>query len=248
MKKLFVVIGVILALLIPLNGYAVQPITPLEMIDAPTAEVVDHESVLVNFRVYENGGLLTKIVFGVINRLQLGLTMDIAKVIGRDQPELHQPQLDIKFRFFDGNVYVPALALGYNSQGYLYNELLKQYAHREKGLYLVASREIVDGLELHLGTNVYDFEKDIFYGFLGMSWLLGERFMTCFELDNIRNSDEVRVNFNLAAKFTDNLTMELAVRDMVVAANHSPDRVLKITYQTWLKNMVKSGTAKSDGK
>ncbi len=91
---------------------------------------------------------------------------------------------------------------------------------------------MIPDLEFHLGTNVYDFERDVIYGFLGVSFVFAEKFITVFEIDNIHNSVDARVNFGIGAKFTESLRMELAVRDLAKQTPVKPDRILKILYQT----------------
>ena len=54
---------------------------------------------------------------------------------------------------FDGTDILPALAAGYDNQGYLYQESTRDFLQLERGIYLVGSHEIfIPDFELHAGA------------------------------------------------------------------------------------------------
>ncbi|HOX24014.1 MAG TPA: hypothetical protein PLL10_11150, partial [Elusimicrobiales bacterium] len=57
-----------------------------ELIDTPTAEVLDYYGLLVRTRFMSDGGVLTGVGFGVLNRLNLGASATVDKMIGTDEP------------------------------------------------------------------------------------------------------------------------------------------------------------------
>src|SRR6185503_6570311 len=140
----------------------------------------------LSFRFYSNGGLLTKTAFGVFPRLNVGFGLDTERFIGRESVDLNRPTLNMKIRAYDGARNLPALALGYDGQGYFFNEAKDKYDQREKGLYGVGSGEIiVPGLSLHGGLNIYDFKTDDVYGFAGLQYSYMDVAGVIFEADNL---------------------------------------------------------------
>src|SRR5262245_26494247 len=94
-----------------------RPLT--DVIDIPTAEVLDHYGYRVSFRFANEGALQAKTLFGVFPRLNLGFSLDGERVIGTEDARMNEPTLNVKFRLFDGHKVLPALAIGYDGQGYV---------------------------------------------------------------------------------------------------------------------------------
>ena len=66
--------------------------------------------------------------FGVLQRLNLGASMQADRFIGTESSiKFVRPEIQVKFRFYDGGQYIPALALGYDGQGYFYDRVRKKY-------------------------------------------------------------------------------------------------------------------------
>jgi hypothetical protein len=203
----------------------------VELIDIPTAEVVDHYAANSSFRFYRDGGLLTKASFGVFPRLNVGFGLDAERFIGDRHVHLNRPTLNMKFRFFDGQRNLPAFALGYDGQGYFFDRSIDKYSQREKGLYLVGSGEIVvPGLSLHAGLNVFDFNKDPVYGFAGVHYLFQDVAGVIFEIDNgFHKARNTRFNIGGRYLVTPTFSIDLAGRDLW-AASRRPERIVRITY------------------
>lgn len=202
----------------------------IELIDTPTAEQVDHYGYFASFRMYTDGGVLTKAVFGVLPRVNIGFGLDIEKLIGQSSVDINRPSINLKLRFFDGEDYLPALALGYDGQGYFFNENTNKYIQREKGLYLAASNEyFMPNLELHGGGNIYDFKKDVLHGFAGLSYTYEDVVSFLFELDNIRLKSENRMNAGIRYFLTPTLAIDMVGRDLG-AAGRKAERIIKVNY------------------
>ncbi len=229
MKKFFfLVIGYWLTVNCPfLSAQAV------ELIDLPTAEVVDANHFNTNFRLYEGGGILTRMSFGIGKRVNIGISFDLTGFIGSDKVLIQRPELQFKYRFYDGKKNIPALALGYDQQGYRYglnkNTGEEEYIHREKGLYLAATQEMITNTEFHFGLNVHDFPADQFFGFLGASWAPSEDILFLTEIDNIRRFDETRLNLGLRYLNTPNLSIEAAFRNITRSTDN--ERIIRLNYQ-----------------
>jgi hypothetical protein len=203
----------------------------IEIVDTPTTEVLENDTLSISLRIYQNGGVLTKFLFSITHRINIGLSIDCDNVIGRERIDIHQPQMQIKIRFFDGNMYFPSLLFGYDSQGYVYDSLAQKYVTPQKGLYLVGAKEIfLPGLELHAGVNIYDFDKDTLYGFLGCTLkLLNDKLSILSEIDNIRNISEVRVNLGLRMSVAQNLAIEVSTRN-INKTSDMIERILRLYY------------------
>jgi hypothetical protein len=194
---------------------AVLPDT--ELIDIPTAGILDYYGFLVRTRVFSGGGVLSALSFGVLERLNLGASMIIDKLVGSGSPvKLVRPEIHVKFRFYDGGYYLPALALGYDGQGYFYDTDLKKYMEKERGLYLIGSREIgVSNLMAHAGFNISDFDDNLLYGFLGFNYTIEDKISLLVEYDEFFH-ESVNERFNIGTRIyiTPFFHLDLSVREI----------------------------------
>jgi hypothetical protein len=222
----------LLVLLSALTGVPARAAGPMTwLIDTPTAEVSDHYGYNLAFRLYSGGGVLTKTSFGIFPRLNLGFGLDAENFIGSDTVDVNPPTLNVRWRFFDGKRDLPALSLGYDGQGYFYNDATDKYVQREKGLYLVGSGEIVTpGLSLHGGGNIYDFNEDKVFAFGGLTYLHQDFVGLVFESDNIGGkARDIRLNGSLRAYITPSLSVDVGARDLWAASRES-ERIVLINY------------------
>jgi hypothetical protein len=207
----------------------------INVIDVPTAEVVDHYGYNVAFRFGREGALQTKTAFGVLPRLNLGFGLDAEQVIGRGDSRMNKPTLNVKFRLFDGRRALPALAIGFDDQGYVWNKTLDEYEQREKGLYLVASNEIgVPNLNLHVGMNHYDFHHgDTTRGFFGFGYTYEQLVGLMAEWDHATNWRERRINFGLKYYVSPVFTVDAIGRNIPKFPDskaRETERILRLVY------------------
>src|SRR5262245_13249070 len=109
----------------------------IEVIDIPTADILDPITFATTFRLYNQGGLTSRFILGPLKMVNLGISFDAQRVIGSGDPHMVTPAVFFKVKPYDGSDFRPALALGYDNQGMLWQESTDEYMHREKGLYLV---------------------------------------------------------------------------------------------------------------
>lgn len=203
----------------------------VQLIDIPTAEVVDHYAMDLSFRFYTGGGVLTKAAFGVFPRLNVGFGLDAENFVGDQTVDLNRPTLNMKWRIYDGARTLPALALGYDGQGYFFNDVTDRYDQRERGLYAVGSGEIiVPGLSLHGGLNIYDFKTDDVYGFTALQYMIQDTAALILEADNLFHRPRHN-RFNIGGRYfvTPSFSIDLAVRSLW-AASRDPERIIRINY------------------
>ncbi|MBI4055100.1 MAG: hypothetical protein HY402_03090, partial [Elusimicrobia bacterium] len=190
-----------------------QPET--DLVDIPTAGILDYGSVGTRVRFFSEGGTLGYLSFGVLQRLNIGASLNVDRFIGNvGAVDVQRPEIQLRLRFYDGSRFLPALALGFDSQGYLFDSRrTEDYLQKEHGLYLVASREIgLPGLQGHAGGNIADFDNDFLAAFFGVSYWVEDVFSLMAEWDNLRGVAESRVNAGARFYVTPFFNFDFAVR------------------------------------
>lgn len=213
----------------------------IDMIDLPTASTLDHYGFNFKTRLYSGGGMGLNLDFGVHERLSLGASIITDGLIGNASPiKMRSPEINVKFRVFDGGYYLPALALGYSGQGYFYDEDDKKYLEDERGLFIVGSKEVLfPALFVHSGLNISDFDDNKVFGFLGLMYTVEERLGLMAEYDNLFHSDK-QDRFNVGARLyvASKLNVDLSVRELGKSghykngAKRSAERIIQIRYIT----------------
>ncbi|MFA6435272.1 MAG: hypothetical protein WCW52_11310 [Elusimicrobiales bacterium] len=212
-----------------------------ELLDIPTAGILDYYGFQVKTRAYSGGGVLTALNFGVLERLNLGTAMAVDKLIGSDSPiRMRRPEIQVKFRFFDGGYYIPAAALGYDGQGYYYDSVSKKYLEKGKGVYLAGSKEVgISNFVVHAGLNVPDFDNSYLFGFLGANYTLEDKVAFMLEFDNLFHSnDPSRFNAGVRVYVTPYFQLDLGVRELGAGRDFSnglprkAERVVQLRYNT----------------
>jgi hypothetical protein len=169
-----------------------------ELIDTPTAEVIDQYAYLTSFRFYQKGGVITQAIFGIYPRLNFGFALDTEGLIGSSTQavRVNRPSLNVKWNFFDGRDVFPAIAVGYDSLGHHYDTTAGEYAQREKGLYLVGTKQIfTPGFQIHGGINTYKFSSgNEIHGFVSSSYSIRDAASVFAEIDNIGSASQTRYN------------------------------------------------------
>lgn len=220
---------------------AAAVVPDVEMVDIPTAGILDYYGFLIKTRAYSGGGVIGGLNFGVMERLNLGASMSVDRFIGSDPGvKMRKPEIQVKYRFFDGGYYIPALALGYDGQGYYYNPAAKKYLEKGHGLYVVGSKEIgLPGLALHGGLNVPDFDSNYLFSFLGLNYTLEQRVAFMLEYDNMFHEDDPK-RFNAGIRFYVTPYFQLDVAAREIGANddfsngwkRKTERIVQMRYTT----------------
>lgn len=204
----------------------------LEAVDIPTADILDPKTFSTAFRFYSQGGITSRIVLGPFRRLNVGFSLDSQRLIGGEDPHLVKPAVFFKLKAFDGTDYLPALSLGYDNQGYLYKDSLRDFSQQERGLYFVGSHEIfIPDFELHAGMNFPRIdESGNPYGFVGATWKFIPAFALLAEYDNIRNGYDNRFNLGGRLWVTSFFNVDLAARNVGRGSGRGAERIVRINY------------------
>ncbi|MDI6803111.1 MAG: hypothetical protein QME58_04600 [Bacteroidota bacterium] len=135
---------------------------PRFVVDMPTAGIIGHLQYAADVDFYQNGGALFGVSFGLLNTFNVGLSYGGTHLIGSSKPEWNKfPGMSIKARPFDESQILPAIALGFDSQGKeIYIDSLDRYAIKSPGIFLVISKNfsVAGFLSVHSGIN-YSLER-----------------------------------------------------------------------------------------
>ncbi len=216
--------------------------TETMVIDVPTAEVYDRYQASFLTRVYEHGTVMESIDFGVYPRINIGVSLAIDNWIGSSHSvKVLNPDFQAKWKVYDGNLYLPAIAIGYDGRryGYGYDEenrdyvghSTKHYLDDRKGGYVTLTREIfTPGLALTAGVNLSDFDFDDLYMFTGLYYKIIPQATFLTEWDNIRNIRDSR--WNIGGRFYLHPSLALDALFRRVGRGDESERVLQLRYVT----------------
>ena len=209
------------------------------VLDVPSADVLDRYEASFLARAYDHGTFMETIDFGVYPRINLGVSLAIHELIGSSSHvRVLNPDFQIKWKVYDGNLYLPAIAIGYDGRryGYGYDKKrrytrTKKYLDDRKGGYITFSREIVvPGLIASAGANLSDFEINRVYGFAGLFYRVTEQIGLLAEWDGVRNIRDSRANAGVRFYLHPSLALDGAVRR--IGRGSESERVIQIRYVT----------------
>ncbi|NIR47818.1 hypothetical protein GWO43_05135 [candidate division KSB1 bacterium] len=216
------------------------------LIDMPTAGTLERGSFDIALRMFGNGGLLGGVGVGITPRFMIGLSFGGENIIGSGEIDWNpQPGIQGKVRFIDEAFVMPAITLGFNSQGYgAFNDAFDRYVNKSRGVYAVASKNYAffENLGLHGGIN-YSLETDDndedLNVFLGADLSFNREFRFVFEYDLARNdnendeqfgSGEGYLNLGVEWSFSDRLFLQFNLKDLLENGAGEVTREFRIGY------------------
>lgn len=211
-----------------------------EIIDAPTTAVLDNYGYSSRSRFYSRGGLLQYLAFGVYPNVNLGASGAVDGLIGDEKHvRMRAPTAQVKWRFFEGDAELPSLAVGFDGQGYRYNAGSKRFNQRQRGFYMVATKEIgVPGFQFHPSFNISDFDGNAIHGSLPFTLNIRDRVSLLAEWDNIANWSDSRLNAGLRFYVTPGFHVDFAARALGAGGFYSDgaargsERIVQLRYAT----------------
>lgn len=193
-----------------------------ELVDVPTADILESGSYNINLRMYDAGSVLTRLLFSV-KFFELGAYLDTLNATGKQDPKAADVQPMVKIHLPIAGLFLPSVAIGYDGQGKFY------YFNEPRGFYVTFTKEmLLPGLQFHLGGN----SRDYTYGFTGVSYSLEDQFQIFVEYDRIRNLGDVRNNHaNAGLKFqiNDDLGIGFDIRNIGNRGDEY-ERILRFDY------------------
>lgn len=254
MKKIFLFLAVMaIAHAQPAGANFEGMDTTERLIFIPTAGGINYGEYNVNFRIYKNGGILTRTVFGVLQGFNVGFSWDVEKLIGSETAKGRDPNLYLKMDLFSGNYTFPKVSLGYDRQGYEWNEStgtnMQKYTIDSMGFFLVMTKELFFPNFLMTGgvnynkdlANDSDSFRDKISSFVGFNFK-PSKFGICAEGINLgRGNGLSRFNAGAILEFTEglqfmlnfeNITREKIPDTAVTTEDVKMERTLSIVYRS----------------
>ncbi len=233
-------------------------IPPRWLVDMPTAGTLPRGHFSLGIRIFSEGGGLGYTNIGLSNRFMVGISFGGTNVIANREPDWYPTlEFSVRFRVIDELPYLPAMSVGFSSQGYgSYNARQDRYAYKSRGFYAVASRSFYfykwtagwhggvnyatsDEEVEHAGEDLADSDLSLFLGF---DATFNYNLALLLEYDAAINDDrsandfagEGRGYLNLSVKwlFTRNLEIELIGKDLLTNRPESDtfSREVRLTY------------------
>ncbi|MDR2860865.1 MAG: hypothetical protein LBV66_03420, partial [Elusimicrobiota bacterium] len=208
----------------------------INVMDTPTTKIIEYGSYEADFKIFNEGGVTPRLIFGVFSFLDLGISWEVQNLVGYNQAYAAVPALHAKAQIYSGNMSFPAIAAGYDGQGYMHKrDANDRYFQDPKGLYLVIGREVIsEGILMNLGVNSNTLRDGEVYCFLNLTAPLGsDSFLFMAELDNIKSFSDSRINLGLRIMLSDSIMIDLMVRDCWGSKEESlypNDRILGLSY------------------
>lgn len=221
-----------------------------QLIDMPTAGIMERGSVGITTELLPFGTLIAKIEAGIFDNISIGLSYGGSNIIGSGKPEWYPfpPGVNFRFRAMDETVLLPSLTLGFDTQGKgEYFKDQKRFAIKAPGIFAAASKNfaLLGYLSLH-GTINYtvleDKDGDNFVNLmLGMEKTLGSSFSVLVEYNFALNDNSTNqfgdgkgyMNFGIRWSIAPGVTAGFDLRDLLENKKWSPssaDRALVLEF------------------
>ena len=218
------------------------------LIDMQTAGVLEKGYVGVGIDVMPMGVLISSIEVGVFNNFSFGISYGAENVIGSGNIDFYPlPGVYAKGRIFDEDEMLPAIAIGFDSQGKgKYVDSLNRFQIKSPGLFISTSKnfELLGYLSVHAMLNYTlerdDNDKDLNFGF-GIEKTIGNKVSLYAEYDFALNDNNPLslgagkgyLNFGLRWAIAEGFTVGLDLRDVLSNEKintYSADRALFVEY------------------
>jgi hypothetical protein len=227
------------------------------MVDFPTAGLLPRGAFRVETDVYSQGGVLLSLSVGFARYFTFGISYGGSNVIGSDDPIMNpEPAVHLKARLIDESVLLPAVAIGFDSQGYgefldnedRYGE--QRYLVKSRGVFAVASKnwEFIGPLSLHGGLS-YSLENDQDNDvtiFIGLIKTFGEFLDVRAEYDFAYNDNEGEcelienrgyLNASLVWHVNENFSLSLEARDIATDSRTECDGIEIDDLREWNRGL-----------
>ncbi len=139
-------------------------IEPRYIIDTPTAGLLKRGAFSLEANFFQDGGLMFGLYAGALDRLTFGISYGGVGIIGKTKATMQKlPGVTLKYRLFDESEAIPAVALGFDSQGKeTYIDSLERFTIKSRGIFIAASKNysFLGYLSFHGGVNWSMEKKD----------------------------------------------------------------------------------------
>jgi len=218
------------------------------LIDFPTAGMLQKGQTAVSMGLLPYGSVMTKVEVGIFQNFSFGISYGGENIIGTGSINWYKlPGINVKVRVLDETLVIPAVALGFDSQGKgRYLNDLDRYEIKSPGFYAAVSKnfELLGYLGLH-GIMNYSLEredgdKDLNIAF-GVEKTIGSKVSLLMEYNVAFNDNTAGAIGNGAGYLSmglhysagEGFTIGLDLRDLLhnkTIAGESADRGIFIEY------------------
>lgn len=221
---------------------------PRYLVDVPTAGMLPKSSFALDMDFYQEGGVLLGLSAGILDRLSFGVSYGGSNLIGSGEPEMNPvPGVNLKIRVIEENVALPAIVLGFDSQGRDgYIKSLSRYVIKSPGFYVAASKNygFLGFFSIHGGANYSleraDDDKDVNV-FAGVEKTVGGVLSLVMEYNLGSNDSNGKalgkgrgyVNAGVRCSIGGGLTLAVCLKDLVKNGGNDitvGNRVVKMEY------------------
>ncbi len=217
------------------------------LIDMPTAGILKKGYVGVTSDILPQGDLIERLEVGIFNNVSFGISYGGVNLIGAGTPVWYKyPGINFRFRVINETIAVPALTVGFDSQGKgVYFDSTSRYAIKSPGFFAAASKNFsfMGYLSLHGEVN-YSLESKDGEDFVdlrvGAEKTIGESVSIIGEYDFAFNDNADRygagngyLNIGIRWSIGEGFTLGFDLRDLLDNKKWSPstaDRALRIEY------------------
>lgn len=203
-----------------------------QLIDMPTAGILDRGIVGINTEMLPYGTLIAKIEAGIFENLSFGLSYGGANIIGSGKPDWYPfpPGVNLRFRIMNESLIIPAITLGFDTQGKgEYFDETKRFAIKAPGLFAAVSKNFsfLGFLSLHGTVNYTVLENkdgDNFMNIMvGAEKTLGSTFSVLMEYNFALNDNSTNIygkgkgylNAGVRWSISKGVTVGLDLRDLL---------------------------------
>ena len=164
------------------------------LVDSPTAGLVEKGRFAIDMRLFPDGGVGGQLQAGILRRLTIGLAFGGEGVVGNDAIDWYpRVEAGARYRLLEETQALPALALGYETQGYG-PWTGDRYQVKSKGFFVAASKNYVSGFGqfgVHAGINWSreDADDSSPSGWVGIDKTLNEELFAVAEYDFALNDN-----------------------------------------------------------
>jgi hypothetical protein len=217
-------------------------VQPRKLIDCHTAGLLPKGYFDLDLRLFTEGGIITSAGVGLTDRLNIGVAYGAERLIGQRKAKGYPwPGALIKYRIMEESYVFPALAMGFDSQGYgAYDH--NRFYFKSKGAFVVLSKNFLligHPLGLHGGVNysVMDSQRENFIseldtlpvvdknnylnGYIGLDKSINEEIAVVVEYDLALDDNLTHnvlygyLNAGIRYQFDEFLYLELDFKDIL---------------------------------
>lgn len=230
MSKIFSVPRLLLVTLMIVGFTFAQTPPPSNLVTIPTAGTIQRGTYEVEMLMLTGGGVLGRLGVGFSDKFSIGMSYGIQKFIGSEEMDFNRPipEAQLKYRFLDETVNLPAIAMGIDTQGrgifedHDFSKMMHTPTVEDPNDSTLAVREFSRYDQKALGV----------YVVISKNWSIGGNLATHFGLcKNFIEEDEMDEDINIFFGIDKELGEEFSLFVEFNAAlddnNYTSDEVLK---------------------